>query len=37
MKLTVDTYTHWLPGKNREAMDRLPAIIQAGSSDGAQG
>ena len=22
--LTVDTYTHWMPGKNREAMDRLP-------------
>jgi integrase len=26
IKLTVDTYTHWMPGKNREAMDRLPAL-----------
>jgi len=26
IKLTVDTYTYWMPGKNREAMDRLPAI-----------
>jgi integrase len=26
IKLTVDTYTHWMPGKNREAMDRLPVL-----------
>lgn len=26
IKLTVDTYTHWMPGKNREAMDKLPAL-----------
>ena len=26
IKLTVDTYTHWMPGKDREAMDRLPAL-----------
>jgi integrase len=23
IKLTVDTYTHWMPGKNCGAMDRL--------------
>ena len=26
IKLTVDTYCHWMPGKNREAMDRLPTL-----------
>ena len=26
IKLTVDTYCHWMPGKNREAMDRLPPL-----------
>ncbi|MGW8179638.1 MAG: hypothetical protein ACWGQW_12900 [bacterium] len=26
IKLTVDTYAHWMPGKNREAMDRLPVL-----------
>ena len=26
IKLTVDTYCHWMPGKNREAMDRLPVL-----------
>ena len=29
IKLTVDTYTHWMPGKNREAMDRLPVLETA--------
>ena len=29
IKLTEDTYTHWIPGRNREAMDRLPVAIQA--------
>jgi integrase len=29
IKLTVDTYTHWMPGKNREAMDRLPVAQSA--------
>ena len=29
IKLTADTYKHWMPGKNREAMDRLPVAIQA--------
>ena len=32
IKLTVDTYTHWMPGKNREAMDRLPSVGIAGIS-----
>jgi len=27
MKFTVDTYCHWMPGKNREAMDRLPSLV----------
>jgi integrase len=27
IKLTVDTYTHWMPGRNREAMDRLPVAF----------
>jgi len=31
IKLTVDTYTHWMPGKNREAMDRLPSITGYGN------
>lgn len=26
IKLTVDTYGHWLPGSNRQAVDRLDAI-----------
>ena len=29
IKLTVDTYTHWIPGSNREAMDRLPTATDA--------
>jgi integrase len=27
IKLTVDTYCHRMPGKNREAMDRLPVPV----------
>ena len=26
IKMTVDTYTHWIPGSNRKAMDRLPTL-----------
>ena len=26
IQMTVDVYTHWMPGKNREAMDRLPVL-----------
>ena len=26
VKLTVDTYCHRMPGRNREAMDRLPSF-----------
>ncbi len=26
IQMTVDVYTHWIPGKNREAMDRLPVL-----------
>ena len=26
IRMTVDTYTHWVPGENREAVDKLPAL-----------
>jgi len=26
IQMTVDCYTHWMPGENREAMDRLPVL-----------
>ncbi|MEE8586081.1 MAG: site-specific integrase [Acidobacteriota bacterium] len=29
ISMTVDTYTHWIPGSNREAMDRLPTAADA--------
>ena len=27
IRMTVDTYTHWMPGSNREAVNRLPAVV----------
>ena len=26
IQMTVDVYTHWMPGANREAMDKLPSL-----------
>jgi integrase len=26
INLTVDTYTHWIPGSNRDAVNKLPRI-----------
>jgi len=28
IKMTVDTYTHWIPGSNRQAVNRLPTEDQ---------
>jgi integrase len=28
IKLTVDTYTHWMPGQNRDAVEKLPIKTQ---------
>jgi integrase len=30
--LTVDTYTHWIPGSNRQAVNKLPALTPIGSN-----
>jgi len=33
IKVTVDTYSRWIPGANRQAVNKLPSI--GGSSDNA--
>lgn len=30
--LTVDTYTHWIPGSNRQAVNKLPGLIPVDSN-----
>ena len=37
IKMTVDTYTHWIPGSNREAMDRLPSLEEIRPQSGPRG
>jgi integrase len=29
IKQTVDTYTHWIPGSNRQAVNKLPALTSS--------
>jgi hypothetical protein len=36
IKMTVDTYTHWIPGKNRQAVNRLPTEDQELSEEVSQ-
>jgi integrase len=26
IKMTVDTYSHWIPGSNRAAVNKLPGL-----------
>jgi len=29
IKMTVDIYGHWIPGANRQAVNRLPGLTQS--------
>ena len=37
IKMTVDVYGHWIPGANREAVNRLPSLQAAETRKAAAG